>query len=386
MWVASGVVMVTRVVKLLPTPHACNTACGLMSEVAYAGSAFDRNGLQKAVYQRVRQEHGLGAQAAVRCVKKVVDAYTTLHAQVKAGLLGREGHARRVKALGGPIVFGACSAQPFDDRMLSWPHGARTVSIWTVSGRLRDVAFTGEVGQLKQIAGFRRGESDLVFRDGMWFLYAACEEPVAELNAEPVDFVGVDRGIVNLATTSDGVNYSGRKLARYQRWAARKRAEPQAKKTRGAKRLPAERGKREARHAAQVNHKITKEIVSVAQRTERGIALEVLQGIRERGRFSRDRRDAFHTWPFHQLGQHLRCKAERAGVAFIEVDAHYTSQRCPRCGHTERADGPCRDQFCCRRCGLVGPADHVAAVNVRERARVAWVFVSATAPAAHTPA
>jgi putative transposase len=391
-----GVVIVTRVVKLLPRPEqasalaatlrACNIACGLISEAAHTGSAFDRNGLQKAVYQRVRQERGLGAQAAVRCVKKVVDAYTTLHAQVRAGLLGREGDGRRVKALGSPIVFGPYAAQPFDDRMLSWRHDARTVSIWTVSGRLRDVAFTGEPGQLKQIAEYRRGESDLVFHDGMWFLHAACEEPAAELNAEPVDFVGVDRGMVNLATTSDGINYSGRKLARYQRWAAKKRAELQAKETRSAKRLLANRRKREARHAAHVNHRIAKEIVSVAQRTERGIALEDLQGIRERGRFSRDRRDAFHTWPFHQLGTFLQYKALRAGVAFIEVDAHYTSQRCPRCGHTERANRPERDLFCCRRCGLAGPADHVAAVNVRERARVAWAFVNTPAPAASGPA
>jgi putative transposase len=51
--------------------------------------------------------------------------------------------------------------------MLSWRHDARAVSTWTVSGRVKDVAFTGEPGQLKQIAECRRGESDLVYRDGM---------------------------------------------------------------------------------------------------------------------------------------------------------------------------------------------------------------------------
>ncbi|MFC5198356.1 zinc ribbon domain-containing protein [Streptomyces kaempferi] len=38
------------------------------------------------------------------------------------------------------------------------------------------------------------------------------------------------------------------------------------------------------------------------------------------------------------------------------MDPAYTSQRCPRCGHTERANRPTRDRFCCRRCGLAGPA------------------------------
>ncbi|MGW1675856.1 zinc ribbon domain-containing protein [Saccharopolyspora sp. NPDC002376] len=46
----------------------------------------------------------------------------------------------------------------------------------------------------------------------------------------------------------------------------------------------------------------------------------------------------------------------------LPVDAAYTSQRCPLCGHTERANRPTRDDFCCRRCrpgtpGLTRPGD-----------------------------
>lgn len=121
--------------------------------------------------------------------------------------------------------------------------------------------------------------------------------------------------------------------------------------------------------------------MSVAQRTGRGIAVELLDGIRDRVRLRRDQRGAFSSWRFHQLGQHLAYKAKMAGVPFLEVDAAYTSQRCPRCGHTEKANRPDRDHFCCRRCGLAGPADHVAGVNVRNRARSAWVFVTAPVPA-----
>ncbi|MFJ8144925.1 zinc ribbon domain-containing protein [Streptomyces sp. NPDC096048] len=59
-------------------------------------------------------------------------------------------------------------------------------------------------------------------------------------------------------------------------------------------------------------------------------------------------------------------------MPFPEVDARHTSQRCPRRGHTERAN---RDHFHCRRCGLAGPAAVVAGINVRDRARSAWVLV-----------
>ncbi|MFC9974766.1 zinc ribbon domain-containing protein [Spirillospora sp. NPDC127200] len=111
------------------------------------------------------------------------------------------------------------------------------------------------------------------------------------------------------------------------------------------------------------------------------MALEDLSGIRERVRPYGDQRDALCSWPFHQLGAFLAYKARRAGVSLICVDAAYTSQVCPRCGHTGRANRPARDRFRCRRCGLAGPADVVAAVNLRTRARRAWVFVNTPAPA-----
>jgi IS605 OrfB family transposase len=368
-------------VKLLPSPAqaaamaatlaACNQAADHASRVAFDRKAFSRNDVQKLVYGDLKSA-GLGAQAAVRTVKKVVDAYTALRASIRVGNLTGK---RRVKAESKPVRFRPDAAQPFDDRMLSWQHDAGTVSIWTVAGRLKDVRFAGHPDHLKTLVRHRRGETDLVVRDGKWLLVATCDIPAPEA-FEPVDWIGVDRGIVNLATTSDGLNFQGRRLSRYRRWQVRKRAELQAKRTASATRLLRKRARREARHATQVNHRIGKEIVAVAQRTARGIALENLDGIRERVRPRRDQRATHSSWPFRQLGQVIAYKARRAGVPVVEVDARYTSQMCPRCGHTARNNRSTRDHFLCRRCGLAGPADHVAGINVRRRARSAWVFVN----------
>jgi putative transposase len=377
-------------VKLLPsrvqaaalkaTLHACNAAADQASAVAYESGVTSRNDLQKLVYSGLKADFGLGAQPADRTVKKVVDAYTTLRANSRAGNLSGK---RRVKAESKPIVFRPDAAQPYDDRILSWQHDAGTVSIWTTAGRLRSIPFVGHQDQLKTLRAHRKGETDLVHRDGMWFLVAVCEVPAKPLFA-PTDWIGVDRGIANLATTSDGTtsdgtNYCGRRLGRYRRWHARKRAELQKKQTRSAARRAKRRAKKEARHAAHQNHKNSKEIVALAQRTGRGIALETLDGIRDRVRPSRDQRAALSSWPFHQLAEHIRYKTLRLGVPLIEVDAAYTSQMCPRCGHTARNNRPTRNRFSCRRCGLAGPADVVAGVNVRNRARSAWVLVNGPA-------
>jgi IS605 OrfB family transposase len=388
-------VIVTRVVKLLPTPQeasaleatlrACNQACGLISQAAHAGSVFDRNRLQKLVYRRVREERGLGAQAAVRCVKKTVNAYAALHAQAKAGLLGWEGSTRRMRVLGRRIVFGPLSAQPFDDRMLSWRHDARTISIWAVSGRLKDVAFTGEPGQLKEIAEYRRGESDLVFRDGMWFLCANVEIPEAARNQDPVEFLGVDLGIVNIATTSDGNVAAGRGLNRHRKRQQDLRAKLQAKGTKSAKRLLKKRRRKEQRHATDVNHCISKRIVAEAQRTGRGIALEDLKGIRERARFRRPQRATLHSWAFHQLGRFVVYKARRAAVPVVHVNPAYTSQECAECHHIDRRNRPSQAMFACRSCGVVAHADRNASCVIAQRGENLWTAGRESRVPAPTP-
>ncbi|NVI89440.1 IS200/IS605 family element transposase accessory protein TnpB [Actinomadura sp. BRA 177] len=377
-------------VKLLPTPeqasalehtlHRVNTAANQVAAIAFALGLRGRElPLRTLCYGDLKAD-GLGAQAAQHVIKRVVDAYTTLRANIRNGNLGGPASARRRKAESKPIVFRADAAHAFDDRNLSWQLDAGTVSIWTTAGRCKNLKFACSPDQAKTLAAYRKGESDLVHRDGKWFLIATCDVPESEVY-EPADWVGVDRGIVNLATTSDGDNHQGRRLDRYRRWQARKRAELQAKRTRSAARLLKKRARRERRHATHVNHKISKQVVAVAARTGRGIALEELSGIRARVTVPRDQRARLSCWPFHQLGQFIAYKARRQGVPFIEVDPAYTSQRCPRCGHTERANRPARDHFACRRCGLAGPADVVAGVNVRDRARSAWVFVNMPQPA-----
>jgi IS605 OrfB family transposase len=373
-------------VKLLPTPEqeqalaetlrTCNEAANWVSKVAFSRKCFRNYDLRRLSYLEIKTTFGLSAAPAQHVIKKVADAYVTLRGSIRAGRLGRPGTKRRDKAESRPVTFRPGAAQTYDDLCLSWQYERRTVSILTTAGRMKHVSYTGSPEQLSALERYRQGESDLVQRDGKWFLYATCDVAEAPLNTHPTGWVGVDRGIVNLATTSDGKNFCGKELTRYRRRQARLRAELQAKGTKSARRKLRRRAKREARHAAHVNHVIAKEIVADAERTGRGIALEDLKGIRDRGRLNRHQRAALSNWPFRQLGECITYKGMRAGVPVLEVDPAYTSQTCPACGHTERGNRPDRDTFRCRSCGFAGPADHVAALNVERRASVAWVFVN----------
>ncbi|MFI1723272.1 RNA-guided endonuclease InsQ/TnpB family protein [Streptomyces sp. NPDC020489] len=369
-------------VKLLPTPdqaaalemtlRSCNEAANWLSTEAFARQVTSRAGLQALAYADLRAR-GLSAQPALHVLRKVADAYTALKASVRVGNLGRPGSKRRARATSKPIMFRAGAAQPFDDRCLSWQMGATTVSIWTTGGRLKNIAFTGHPEQLKLLSRYRRGESDLLNRNGQWYLIATCEVPEAEENSRPGGFVGVDLGIVNIASTSTGRRHSGRHLNRRREQDRRLRAKLQRRGTKSAKRRLKRHAGREARRARDINHKISKCIVAEAQRTGRGIALEDLGGIRERARLKKPQRVTLHSWAFHQLGEFIAYKAKRAGVPVVSVNPACSSRECSRCHHIDKRNRLSQAVFACRFCGFVEHADLNASHNIASRGWWVWV-------------
>ena len=369
-------------VRLLPTPGqaaaleatlaACNEAATWVSEVAFTRGEFKNFALRKATYDQAKERWGLGAQAAQHVIKKTCDAYATLKANLRAGNLGRPGSKRYGRAVDKPVVFRPEGAQPYDDRMLSWQIDRRRISIWTTAGRIKGVAFTASAEQMAVLALYRRGESDLLSRDGMWFLNATCEVPEAPLNTDPADFLGIDLGIVNIATTSDGEIMAGRELNRIRTRERTLRTKLQKKNTPSARRRLRKRRRKETRRARDINHKIAKHVVAEAERTGRGIALEELTGIRERVRLRKPQRATHSSWAFAQLGAFIAYKARKAGVLVVHVDPAYTSRTCAECGHIDKANRLSQAWFACRNCGFVDHADRNSSRNIRARAWELW--------------
>lgn len=189
---------------------------------------------------------------------------------------------------------------------------------------------------------------------------------------EPGGFIGVDMGTSVMAATSTGTDWSGGAVQLRRKRNRRLRKRLQAKATKSAKRLLVVRSKKEHRFATDVNHVISKTIVSEAERTGKGIAVEDLSGIRDRVQHRRSQRDTFTSWSFHQLRAFLTYKAARAGVAFIAVDPAYTSQDCSVCGHRDKKSRRSQAEFTCTSCGVTLNADTNAARNIATRGAVCW--------------
>jgi IS605 OrfB family transposase len=338
---------------LLATMEQFNAACDAIAAVAVRERCANKIQLQQIVYHAVRERFGLSAQMTIRAIGKVVDAY-------------KRDRTRRPR-------FRPHGAVPYDARIMSWK-GTEAVSLLTLDGRAVIPVRLGPYQEAR--IDRRRGEADLIVRDGVFFLHVTLDMPEVP-PIEPADYLGVDLGIVNIAVDSDGTVYSGAALHGVRHRHRRLRARLRAKRSRSARRLLAKRRRKERRFARDVDHRISKAIVATAKGTRRGIALEDLTHIRSRVSVRRPQRATLHGWSFGQLRAFVAYKAALAGVPVVLVDPRNTSRTCPACGCVDKANRPSQPVFSCRHCGLAGPADAVAAVVIGRRAAVMRPHVSA---------
>jgi IS605 OrfB family transposase len=265
---------------------------------------------------------------------------------------------------------------PYDSRILSFK-GIDRVSILTLEGRVIVPFLMG--GYQRERFSLAKGQSDLVRRrDGKWFLLVTVDLPTDPI--PPTDtFIGVDMGVVNIAADSDGNIYTNAETESVRQKNNKVRRSLQAKATkqkkegkrpRNVRRKLKKLARRERRFKANTNHTISKRIVAEAKGTGRGVAVEDLEGIRDRTRFRKAQRDRASKWAFGELRQFVEYKCEMHGVDFVAVDPRNTSRTCPECGYIDKANRATCGTFLCRECGHFDHADVAAAKNISRVAAV----------------
>jgi len=174
--------------------------------------------------------------------------------------------------------------------------------------------------------------------------------------------LGIDRGIRQLAVTSEGQFFSNRRIRASQRRYLHNRKTAQTKGTPSARRrLKAMSGK-EKRFSRDVNHQVTKMLVSLND--VRTYVLEDLKGIRNKHRGKKQNK-RLGSWPFHQLAFFLTYKAQMLGKEVVYVDARYTSRKCSCCKAIQEG-GRKKSKYHCNRCNFQLHADWNAAINIRD--------------------
>jgi putative transposase len=333
---------VAQAILLLDTMRRVNEAATFAARLGFDAGVFSQPSIHKLAYYEIRARFSLSAQLAVHAIKKASEAFV------------------RDKTV--CPVFCADGAITYDQRNLSFK-GLDKVSLSTLAGREIVSIIYGEY----QDERFDRikGECDLVYRDGKFFLMATvdlAEAPPFQVKA----FLGVDLGIVNLATDSEGEVHSGAKVERNRKRRSTARKQYQRTGTKSAKRRLKKMAKRQARMQRHTNHCISKRLVEKAKALGVGIAMEDLKGIRDRiePTVSRRFRRRLGNWGFAQLLQFVTYKAKLAGVPLVLIDPCNTSRTCSRCGHCEKANRKSQSEFLCKQCGHSKNADENAAENI----------------------
>jgi IS605 OrfB family transposase len=251
------------------------------------------------------------------------------------------------------------------NRDYSLVSGRTLFSVNTLNGRIK-VGFCSCGVNLDG----RFGTARLVYRHGKFFLHIPITNDIEEVSLSDIRHItGIDRGLRFLAASYDSDGncsfYSGRKVREKRAHFKMLRKELQQVRTPSSRRRLKAIGNRENRYVRDVNHVISKALVS--QNPDNTLfVLEDLKGIRSAAERVRvEDRYVTVSWPYYDLEQKLIYKAERNHQKVIKVDPKYTSQRCPICGHTAKANRDKRNHiFRCGHCGYTSNDDRIGAMNL----------------------
>jgi hypothetical protein len=210
-------------------------------------------------------------------------------------------------------------------------------------------------------------------RDDGWWLTLSYDEVVPIQTDHSAPVVGVDVGIANFVTTSDGQHYGtfhGKLRERQKRDREKRRRKAKLRtclEKRGVKKLPSpssKSGQRLARHVRQeINRAINQcfaehegaqfayEQLSVATMTYKARAMNAY----------------LYASNLAHIPKQIAWNAAKRGRAAIRVKSAYTSQECSVCHYPDRANRPDQQTFCCVVCGYSAHADLNAAINIEHR-------------------
>jgi IS605 OrfB family transposase len=180
--------------------------------------------------------------------------------------------------------------------------------------------------------------------------------------------VGVDVNEDNVALTAlseDGVedtlviDFPEIKFERHRYFTIRKRVQNAGKDS-----IHGTLEGREERFVRDRLHKVSRHIVEWSQQFEKPcIVFEDLKEMRDSIDYGTRMNRRLHHLPFRTLQFYTSYKAAFEGIPTGWIDPYKTSQRCPMCGHTERANRN-KKRFKCRDCEHQDHSDRSASVNI----------------------
>ena len=344
---------------------------------------LNKNDIQKAIYYDLRNKYRLKSQLAISCIRSVVARYKTVKTQLSqkpyrydTGKKDKNCKAiwksvpRDLTWLWYPINF----KRPQADLQRNRDWSKLSNGDLSVAGLTKRVKVTPICHGFDQYfdGTWKLGAAKLLHVNNKWYLHIAATKDIPELQNDYINnVVGLDRGLRFITNGYDSkgksIFFNGKQLTAKRRHYKKLRAKLQSKGTKSAKRRLKKIGHRENRWMADVNHQVTKTLVN-HYGPNTLFVIEDLTGIRKTTeKIKKDKRYEQVSWAFYQFEQFLTYKANLYHDSVVKVDAHYTSQRCPKCGQIKKNNRNHGNHiYICRNCGYSSNDDRIGAMNIQQ--------------------
>ena len=335
--------------KLMKTVKAFRDACNYISEIAWERGCFNPVALHHLTYKDVRAKFGLPANLAIRARDRVAKSYKVdRKKQHKFNKLSMD----------------------LDKRLFTLRRNDWTVSISTINKRVKPKLDIGEYQ--RNLLQNPTKDAKLVYRRDSKEFYIHITVLIRVPEPKGNNPVGVDIGINKILVASNGFEVNGKPVEARRQHFRKLRSSLQKKGTSSSKRKLKQLSGREHRWVNTILHQVSRAFVNSLVVGRDYVVMEKLNGIRQRCKHRKKQRATFHSWAFNRLQQMIEYKCLEKGIPVVYVEPRYTSQRCPRCGTTDRRNRRSQVLFRCINCGYQHNADYVASFNLAQRAGQGW--------------
>jgi IS605 OrfB family transposase len=335
--------------SIAKTQKAYAMALNHASDVAFQKKVFSSVALHHITYRDVREMTKLPSNLVCSARNVVAEAYKR----------DKDKHHR----------WKETAAMRYDARTLTVKLDKEYATLTTLDGRVKVNLILSDYHRQYLGGTWRIEPTATVSHKGrIWYLHLIVTKDVSDSDSDAR--IGIDSGIVRIATTSTGKVFKGGiiKRIRERRFKQRRDLQSARHKSRNQRRLLQRLAGKEKRSVDWLLWNVANGIVDEALKVSAGtIAVEDLKGIRARIKVAKKQRLIHHGWPFSSLFLKLAHVASKQGIKVEPVDARNTSKTCHKCRHCDCSNRKSQTVFVCARCGHKPNADFNASLNIRDR-------------------
>lgn len=212
-------------------------------------------------------------------------------------------------------------------------------------------------------------------RDEVWWLTLTYDETVAVQTEPNTPVIGIDVGIANFVTTSDGKQcgtFKGKLRERQKRDREKRRRKAKLRKCLEKRGVPKDKlpstssatGQRLIRHVRQSINRAVNRCFEEHEGCQFAYEQLSVSSMRHKARAMNASMRASNLAP---IPDHIPWNATKRGVLATRVKSAYSSQECHVCHDVDRKNRPNQQTFCCRVCGSTAHADTNASQNIASR-------------------